>query len=190
MIASRRTLQCFLRLATALATLLGSGALLISAHIPGDVDFADCIRTRSGIQRALERCDGHPDFETALANWLERAEPSSAEDRQAVRETTLRLLEDTTDGQLVLGLGDGLLRHSLEDIKRDPAIAVEALARVLYLDIGKAIKRQRSKARAILVAAYGLGEDGTVTDQRQASFLEAFLNLAEPGVAHHIRPGR
>jgi hypothetical protein len=188
MIASRRTLQYFPRLAVALGALLAGDILLIAAHIQGDVDFADCIRTRSSIQKTLERCDGHPDFETALANWLERAEPSLAEDRQAVRETTLRLLEDTTDSQLVLGLGDGLLRHALEDIKRDPAIVVETLARALYSDIGKAIRKQKSKATAILVAAYGLGEDGTVTDQRQASFLESFLNLAEPRVTHRIRP--
>ena len=188
MIASRLARQYFLRLAVACGTLSASATLVISAHIQGDVDFAGCIRTRSSIQRTLERCDGHPDFETALANWLEMAEPSSPEDRQAVRETALRLLEDTTDGQLVLGLGDGLLRHALEDIKRDPAIVVEALARALYSDIGKAIKKQKSKATAVLVAAYGLAEDGTVTDQRQASFLESFLNLAEPRVEHRIRP--
>jgi hypothetical protein len=188
MTASRRARQYFLRLTVALGTLSANSPLVVSAHLQGDVDFAGCIRTRSSIQRTLERCDGHPAFEMALANWLERAEPSSPEDRQAVRETTLRLLEDTTDRQLVLGLGDGLLRHALEDIKRDSTIVVEALARALYVDIGKAIRRQKSKATAILVAAYGLGDDGTVTDQKQASFLEGFLNLAEPGVAHRIRP--
>ena len=181
MIASLRAWQYFLRI-------FAGSTLVLSAHIQGDVDFADSIRTRTSIQRTLERCDGHPEFETALANWLERAEPSAPEERQAIRETALRLLEDTTDGQVVLGLGDGLLRHALEDIKRDPALVVETLARALYVDIGKAIKRQKSKATAILVTAYGLGEDGTVTDQKQASFLESFLDFAEPRVAHHIRP--
>jgi hypothetical protein len=146
MSATRRARQYFLRLAVTLGTIspfllsrgtghrvtilatFASGTLIISAKIQRDVDFPDLIRTSSSIQRTLEHCDGHPDFEMALANWLEMAEPSSPRDRQAVRETSLRLLEDTTDRQLVLGLSDGLLRHALEDIKRDPAIVAEELA--------------------------------------------------------------
>src|SRR5882762_3281557 len=119
MAATRRTIP----------VIFASSALLISGQIQRDVDFANLIRTPSSIQRTLERCDGHPDFETALANWLEMAEPTSARDRLAVRETSLRLLEDTTDRQVVLGLSDGLLRHALEDIKRDPGIVPEELAR-------------------------------------------------------------
>ena len=174
--------------ARAISVIFASGTLVISAQIQRDVDFPDLIRTPPGIQRTLEHCDGHPDFETALANWLEMAEPSSPGDRQAVRETSLRLLEDTTDRQLVLGLSDGLLRHALEDINRDPAIVAEELARALYADIGKAVRRQKSKATTAMVPAYGLGEDGTVTNERQASFLEDFLNLADPRVAHRVRP--
>jgi hypothetical protein len=173
---------------TATLAIITSGALIISAQIQRDVDFADLIRTPSSIQRTLEHCDGHPDFETALANWLEMAEPSSRWDRQAVRETSLRLLEDTTDRQLVMGLSDGLLRHALEDIKREPAIVAEELARALYADIGKAVKKQKSKATAVLVPAYGLGKDGTVTNERQARFLKDFLNLADPRVAHRVQP--
>ena len=168
--------------------ILVSGTLATSAQDQGVVDFADLIRTPVGIQRTLEHCDGHPDFELALANWLETAEPSSPVDRRAVRETSLRLLEDTSDRQIILGLSDGLLRHALEDVKRNEAIVPEKLAHALYADIGMAIKNQQSKARAIMVPAYELGEDGTVTDERQASFLEAFLNRADPRVAHVVRP--
>jgi hypothetical protein len=173
---------------TAISVIFAGGSLVIPAQVQPVVDFAGLIRTPAGIQATLEHCDGHPDFETALANWLERAEPSSPGDRQAVRETSLRLLEDTTDRQLVLGLSDGLLRHALEDIKRDPALVADKLARGLYRDIGKAVNNQKSKAIAVLAPAYGLGEDGTVTNERQASFLEAFLNLADPRMAHRVRP--
>jgi hypothetical protein len=160
----------------------------ISGPIQRDVNFAELIRTPSDIQRTLERCDGHPEFETALANWLETAEPSLTADRQAVREASLRLLEDTTDRQLVLGLSDGLLRHAMEDIKRDPALDPEEVARALYADIRKAAAKQKSKATAVLVPALGLQEDGTVTNERQAIFLSGFLNRAEPRVAHRARP--
>jgi hypothetical protein len=209
MTATRRAPQYFLRLAvtlgtispllisrriglpyTAISVIFASGTLVISAQIQRDVDFPDLIRTPPSIQRTLEHCDGHPDFETALANWLEMAEPSSWGDRQAVRETSLRLLEDTTDRQLVLGLSDGLLRHALEDLKRDPAIVAEELARALYADIGKAVKKHKSKATAVLVPAYGLVEDGTATNERQASFLEDFLKLADPRLAHRVQPSQ
>ena len=151
-------------------------------------DFAGLIRTPASLQRTLEHCDGHPEFETALANWLEAAEPSSPADREAVHKASLRLLEDTTDSQLVLSLGDGLLRHALEDLSRDHALVPEELARALYADIGRAVKRQRSKSKAISAPAYSLAEDGTVKDERQACFLEKFLNLNEPGVAHSVVP--
>jgi hypothetical protein len=160
----------------------------ISAQVQADLDFANLIRTPASLQRTLEHCDGHPEFETALVNWLETAEPSSPSDRQAVRQASLRLLEDTGDGQLVLGLGDGLLRHALGDMKRDQTLVPEKLAHALYADIGQAVKSQKSKAKAITVPAYELGEDGSVTDQRQAGFLEAFLNLADPHVVHMVRP--
>jgi hypothetical protein len=169
-----------------ISVIFASGVLVISAQTPSD--FADLIRTPASIQRTLEHCDGHPDFETALANWLEMAEPSSPAEREAVRNTSLRLLADTTDGQLVLGLSDGLLRHALEDLNKDRAIVPEELAHVLYADIGRALKKQRSKAKAVSVPAYALAEDGTVKDERQASFLERFLNLTEPGVAHFVEP--
>ena len=184
MTTPRRARPYFLRL----TLLLAGGALAIPAQVQPDVDFAGLIRTPAGIQATLEHCDGHPEFETALANWLERAEPTSPDDRRAVREISLRLLEDTTNRQLVLGLSDGLLRHALHDIKRDPALAADKLARTLHADIGKAINSQKSKAVAVLAPAYGLGEDGTVTNERQASFLEVFLNLADPRMAHHVRP--
>jgi len=210
--ATRRAQQYFLRLAVQLGTISGSGSLsglrigrldaalvvifasggmlAMSAQIQGNVDFANLIRTRASLQRTLEHCDGDPEFETALANWLEIAEPSLPADRQAVRETSLRLLEDTSDRQLVLALGDGLLRHALEDMKRDPTLVAKELAHALYADIGKAVKQQTSKAKAIAVPAYELGEDGTVTDERQARFLEAFLNLAAPRVVHLVRPSQ
>ena len=172
----------------AVGVIFAGGMPGISGPIQRDVDFAELIRTPSGIQRTLERCDGHPDFETALANWLETAEPSLPMDRQAVREASLRLLEDTTNRQLVLGLSDGLLRHAMEDIRRDPALDPEEVARALYADIRKAAENRKSKAAAVLVPAFGLQEDGTVTNERQASFLRSFLNRAEPRVAHRARP--
>jgi hypothetical protein len=174
----------------ALSILFASLIPRTSAQIRPDADFADLIRTPSGIQRSLEHCDGHPDFETALANWLEMAEPSSPRDRQAVRETSLRLLEDTTDRQLVLALSDGLLRHALEDIKRDQSIVPEALARALYADIRKTVKDQSYKAKAVAAPAYGLAENGATADERRTRFLEEVLNLAEPGVAHLTRPSQ
>jgi hypothetical protein len=173
-----------------ISAVFASGVLVVSAQTPSNADFADLIRTPASIQRTLEHCDGHPDFETALANWLERAEPSSPAEREAVRKASLRLLEDTTDRQLVLGLSDGLLRHALQDLNRDHAIVPEELARALYADVGRAVRKQRSKVKAVPVPAYGLAEDGTVKDERQASFLETFLNLAEPGVAHSVAPSQ
>ena len=178
------------RLSTSLSVIFASSMFMISAQTTTDADFAGLIRAPASIQRTLENCDGHPEFETALANWLERAEPSSPVDREAVHKASLRLLEDTTDGQLVLSLSDGLLRHALEDMKRDRAIVPEELAHALYADVGRAVRKQRSKAKAIPVLAHGLAEDGTVTDERQASFLEAFLNLAEPRVAHFVVPSQ
>jgi hypothetical protein len=172
------------------AAILASGMLIVSAQAPRDADFADLIRTPADIQRTLEHCDGHPEFEMALANWLEMAEPSSPERREAIYKTSLRLLEDTTDLQLVLSLSDGLLRHALEDIKRDQAISPEELARTLYADIGRAVRKERFKVKAVSIPAYGLAEDGTVTDERQASFLERFLNLAEPRTAHFVAPSQ
>jgi hypothetical protein len=185
MTPTRQLLPHFLRLAL---TLVGVSSLLVSAEIPRDADFADMIRTPAGIQNLLERCDGHPVFETALANWLETAEPASPADRQAVRKTSLRLLEDTSDPQLVLSLSDGLLRHALQDIKMDPAIVPEEFARALYSDIAKAVRTHRSKATAILVPAYGLREDGAVRNERQASFLDDFLNLVDTRLVHRARP--
>jgi hypothetical protein len=148
-----------------------------------DVDFAELIKTPGDLQRTLEHCDGHPAFETAFANWLETAQPRSPADRDGIRKASLRLLEDTTDRQLVLGLIDGLLRHALEDVKADPALVPGTLARSLYLDIGR---RRKSKATEIALLAYSLAEDGAVTDERQASFIEEFLNRVEPRAPHHI----
>src|SRR5229473_2017619 len=118
MTTPRQVREYFLRLTLLVSrripVILMSGALVVSGEIQRDADFAEMIRTPAGIQKALERCDAHPVFETALANWLEAAEPNSPEDRQAVRKTSLRLLQDTSDPQLVLGLIDGLLRHALQ----------------------------------------------------------------------------
>lgn len=167
---------------------LTNGTHNLFAETEPKVNFADLIRTPAGIQRTLEQCDGNPRFETALANWLEMSEPTASVDRLAIRETSLRLLEDTTDVQVVLGLSDGLLRHALEDVKRDQTIVPELLARFLYADIRKAAKGKLYKTKAVPIAAWGLAEDGTVTDERLATLLQAFLNLAEPGVSHIVRP--
>ena len=163
---------------------------LTAAELQPGMNFGDLISTPEGIQKTLEHCDGYPAFETALANWLERAEPSSPAERHAVRETSLRLLEDTTDRQLVLALSDGLLRHALQDVKRNQDVAPEVFADVLHADIRKAIGKKRFKAEAVAVPAYGLAVDGTVADERQATFLERFLDLAEPRVAHNVRPSQ
>ena len=142
------------------------------------VDFASLIRTPAGIQSTLERCDGHPDFETALANWLETAQGRSPGEREAIRQTSLRLLEDTTDRQLVLGLINGLMRHAMEDVKRDPAVNPKQLARGLYADIVKAARGHKSTAKESALLAYGLAE--SVTDTRQDDFVKEFMSLAAP----------
>ena len=194
MTTTRQVREYFLRLTLfvgrRIPVILVSGALVVSGEIQRDADFTEMIRTPAGIQSTLERCDGHPVFETALANWLEAAEPTSPEDRQAVRKTSLRLLQDTSDPQLVLGLIDGLLRHALADIKMDPAIVPADHARALHVDIVKAVRGQRSKLTAVLVPAYGLREDGTLRSERQASFIEDFLNRADPRLANRLRPAQ
>jgi hypothetical protein len=152
----------------------------IAAQSPPAIDFADLIRTPAGIQQTLERCDGHPDFETALANWLEAAQPQTPAERAAIHTTSLRLLEDTTDRQLVLGLIDGLLRHAMEDLAKDPAIVPAELARTLYNEIRKSVRNQRSKTSLIAVVTKWLADNESVTSGRQASFLQEFLKLAEP----------
>jgi hypothetical protein len=75
----------------------------------------------------------------------------------------------------------------LEEIKMNPAIVPEEFARALYTDIARAVRVQRAKAAAVLIPAYGLREDGTVKDERQVSFLEGFLNLADPVLARRAR---
>jgi hypothetical protein len=142
------------------------------------IDFAGLIRTPAGIQAALERCDGNPDFETALANWLETAQGRSQAERDAIRQTSLRLLEDTTDRQLVLGLINGLIRHALDDVKRDSAIVPKQFARALYVDIAKATNGRKSTANEFALLAHGLAEG--VTDSRQVGFVKEFVNLAAP----------
>ncbi len=152
--------------------------VIVLAQGQRNVDFAALIRTPAGIQATLEHCDGHPEFETALANWLETTQPHSPAERDAIRQTSLRLLEDTTDRQLVLGLINGLLRHALEDVKRDPAIVPKQQAQVLYADIAKAVNRHKSKAKESAVLASALAEG--LTDARQAGFVQEFMKLAEP----------
>jgi hypothetical protein len=164
----------------------GSVSLVLSLIVAGvspaqqDAGFAGLISTPAGIQVALERCDGHPDFETALANWLETAEPRSREEREAVRNTSLRLLEDTTDSQIVFGLIDGLLRHALEDVRRDPANAPKNVALTLYGNISRAVRGQKHKAKELALLAGDLTEGGVVKDERQASFVRDIVRLAEP----------
>jgi len=143
------------------------------------MDFAGLIRTPAGIQSALERCDGDPTFETALANWLEMAKPASPADQRAVRETSIRLLKDTTDPQIALALSDGLFRRALQDLKEDASIVPKDLARRVYTELLKATKDQQYKKRAMMVTLYGIAEDGTVADAKQASFLQEFLTLAQ-----------
>ena len=147
------------------------------------IDFAALIRTPAGIQAALERCDGHPDFETALANWLETAQPHSPADRDAVRQTSLRLLQDTIDRQLVLGLINGLIRHAMDEVKTDPAIVPLQFARTLYASITRTAGL-KSKADDSALLAHALAEG--VTDARQAVFVKEFLNLAEPRAPRRV----
>jgi len=151
--------------------------VIVSAQSQRTADFAAVIRTPADIQAALERCDGHPDFETALVNWLETAKPRSPVEEEAIRQTSLRLLEDTTDQQLVLGLINGLLQHALEAVRREPAIIPKQHAQALYADIAKAVRRHRSKAKDSAMLASVLGEE--LTDARQAGFVKEFITLAE-----------
>jgi hypothetical protein len=151
------------------------------------IDFAQLIRTPEGIQKTLERCDGHPDFETALTNWLETAEPRSSAERAAIRTTSLRLLEDTTDRQVVLGLIDGLLRHTVIDLTRDPALVPYDVARSLYVEIYKSVRGQRSKADMIAVVTGWMAEDRSVADARPATFVKEVQKMAEP---HWVRRPR
>jgi hypothetical protein len=151
------------------------------------IDFAQLVRTPDGIQRTLERCDGHPEFETALANWLETAEPRSSAERAAIRATSLRLLEDTTDRQVVLGLIDGLLRHAVGDLNRDPALVPADVARSLYVDICRSVKNQRSKADMIAVVTDWMAEDGSIRANKPATFVKEIQRLAEPHWARRPR---
>ena len=157
---------------------------IVCAQSQQNVDFAALIRTPADIQATLEHCDGHPQFETALANWLETAKPRSPAEREAIRLTSLRLLEDTTDQQLALGLINGLLQHELEAMKTDPAIIPKQQAQVLYADIAKAVKRHKSKAKESALLASVLAEG--LTDTRQAGFVQEFLRLAEPPAPRRI----
>jgi hypothetical protein len=157
--------------------------VLLCAYIGGGwgqiapgVDFAAMIRTPAGIQKSLDRCDGHLDFEKALANWLERAEPASPTEQRAVRETTIRLLEDTTDQQVALALSDGLLRHALQDLKREPSIVPKDLARGVYADLRKAAKDQTYKKRAMMVALHGIAADGTGRQRATGFFPRGVLH--------------
>ena len=69
----------------------------------------------------------------------------------------VRMLEDTTDRQIMFALIDGLLRHALEDVKRDAGIVPRQLAATLYMDIAKAV-RQKFKVKESAVLAEGLAE--------------------------------
>jgi len=151
--------------------------VIVWAQSQRNVDFAALIRTPADIQATLERCDGHPEFETALANWLETAKPRSPVEEDAIRQTSLRLLEDTTDQQLALGLISGLLQHALEAVKREPAILPKQHAQALYADIAKAVRRHKSKAKESAMLASVLGEG--LTDARLAGFVKEFIALAE-----------
>ncbi len=190
--------ECFysrLSAVFALSVVLWNVSPAIGAQVQQDAGFADLIRTPAGIQATLERCDGHPDFETALANWLETAEPRSQEEREAIRKTSLRLLGDTTDSQVVFGLIDGLLRHALEDVKRDPSVDPKSVAQALYADISRSVSRQRHKTKELAALADGLAEGGVVTDTRQDSFVRDIMRLAEPRAlnpvsAANIRPAK
>jgi len=160
--------------------------VIVWAQAQQNVDFGTLIQTPAGIQATLERCDGHPQFETALANWLETAKPRSPAEREAIRLTSLRLLEDTTDQQLALGLISGLLQHELEAVKRDPAIIPKQQAQALYTDIAKAVRRHTSKAKESAVLASVLGEG--LTDARQAGFVKEFITLAERPAPRRVGP--
>jgi hypothetical protein len=176
------------RFCLALSLIAAPGSLVLTAQVQPEANFADLIKTPDAIQRTLEHCDGDPAFETALSNWLETAEPASPADRQAIHTTALRLLEDTADRQLVLGLTDGLLRHALADMKRDRAVVPENLARALYAEIARAARSRRFKTIAIVEPAYSLSAD--VNDGKQAAFLKEFLNLAEARAARLIQPSQ
>jgi hypothetical protein len=158
------------------------GGVLCLARLPGQssqpVDFAALLKTPAGIQSALERCDGHPDFETALANWLEAAQPRSAEEQEAIRKASLRLLEDTSDPQVVLGLLDGLMRQALSELSRDPAVVPEELAKSLYSAIGRAVGRQPRKWAGFPLLASGLKEGGAANGERHAAFVKELLTMS------------
>ena len=163
-----------------LAVLIVGGLPAVAGKAPQGTDFTQLVQSPAAIQKTLERCDGHPDFEMALANWLETTQPGTATERAAVRETSLRLLEDTTDRQIVLGLLDGLLRHAIEDLQINPAIVPSDSARTLFKDIRKYVKNQRSKANMILIVTRWVAEDGSAKSARQAAFIQDFLKLASP----------
>jgi hypothetical protein len=172
--------------------LLGLGRVAAQSSQP--IDFAALLKTPSGIQSALERCDGHPDFETALANWLEQAQPRSAEEREAIRKTSLRLLEDTSDRQVVLALLDGLMRQALSDLSRDPAIVPQELAKSLYFAIARAVGRQPQKWAGFPLLADGLTEGGAANGGRHAAFVKELVTMstrrrpAAPRVAGSTSP--
>ena len=148
--------------------------------------FAETIKTPAGIQAALERCDGNPEFETALANWLERTQPQSPEQRDAIRKTSLRLLEDTSDSQVALALLDGMIRQALNDVNRNTSVPPKQAARTLYADIARATGRQPRKSAGIALLTRGLAEDGAVTASGRPDFAKALLSLTTNTSA---RPG-
>ena len=75
------TVLAGLRIAIILATI----SSVCFAQGRGWENFPEIIKTPAGIQRALEHCDGHPDFETAFASWLEAAQPESAPEPRAIQ---------------------------------------------------------------------------------------------------------
>src|SRR6266478_6461377 len=56
-------------------------------------------------------------------------------------------------------------------------------------DILNASKNRSFKLKAIAAPAYGLADDGALTE-RPVRFMEQFLNLTDPRTRHHVQVGK
>jgi hypothetical protein len=83
-------------------------------------NFETLLQSPDALRRALEYCDGHPDYEVMLANWLMSAHPRSAGDREVIRWGSAHLFTDTESRQVTLGLANALIEVPLQDLNTDP----------------------------------------------------------------------
>jgi hypothetical protein len=132
------------------------GALFVAAGLAVSVwaqslttpDFGKLIQSPTAIERALEYCDNHPNYEVTLANWLMNARPGSEKDREEIRWASAHLFIDTENRQIELGLAHLLIGSPLEDLARDPGVDPVELARATSKYLMGEVSRIREFSRA------------------------------------------